>query len=108
MPSGNLHIAANNVYIVFAFNTGFCGVDIKGAVGDDESVSGVNTRFVGALHRQTAFPGEGQVRGGVDGRVRVICAFSSIVSPIRNGVCRARSGVNNRFTSARHINGWPG
>ena len=108
MCGSNIDDTTGNINIVLALNTGVRGVDLKGAAGNNQPASSVDALLVGALHRQAALPGEGQVRGGVDGSIWVVVTGGSVVSLISDGVCRARSGVNNRFTSAHHINGRPG
>ena len=108
MCGSNIDDTTGNVHIVLALNTGVRGVDLKGAAGNNQPASSVDALLVGALHRQAALPGEGQVRGGIDGSIRVVVTGGSVISPIGDGVRGARSGVNNCFGGAHHINSRPG
>ena len=104
----NIDDSTGNINIVLALNTGVRGVDLKGAAGNNQPASSVDALLVGALHRQAALPGESQVRGGVDGSIRVVVTGGSVVSLISDGVRGTRSSVDNCFGGAHHINGRPG
>ena len=109
------YLAAQNVHIVFAFNPGFYGVHVQGSVGDYQPAGGVHPFFMVPVHRQRAFPGEGQVRGGVDRCVwffltsyRVLLSITDSIGGASHRIydCRAASGGGNsrsRGVSNSHI-----
>ena len=109
------YLTAQNVHIVFAFNPGFYGVHIQGSVGDHQPASGMHPFFMVPVHRQRAFPGEGQVRGGVDRCVWFFLTSYRVLLPITDSIggashriydCRAASGGSNsrpRGVSNTHI-----